>query len=188
MPVAPLRSVLPPNEGSGATQSAVVVVEDVVEVTAPNLATGATDIFVPAQLELVMETFDQVDVPPIVDEDLKATWREYLENARNYGAEPAATVPAVLCQAETIIPDSHTLERTRSALNEVQPALRGLLQARVRDVTDGAISDVLVRFELEPRLGSADRSAGHGADRASASNSTGGPSRKRPRPGTPTFK
>ena len=183
VPVAHLRSALPPRRGVGATQSAVAVVDDVVEVPASSPPTGATDNFVAARPELVMETFDQVDVPPIVDEDLKAAWKDYLENARNYGAEPAATVPAVLRQAATLIRDSHTLERTRSALNEVQSALSGILQARVRDVTDGAISDVLVRFGLEP-----DRSAGGGADGASASNSTGGPARKRPRPGTPTSK
>ena len=183
MPVAPLRSVLLPREGVGATQSAVAVVEDVVEVSASSPPSGTMDRFVAARLELVMETIDQVDIPPIVDEYLNAAWQEYLENARNYGAEPAATVPAVLRQAANLIRDSHTLERTPSALNEVQSALSRLLQARVRDVTDGAISDVLVRFGLEP-----DRSAGSGADGASASNSTGDPSRKRSRPGTPTSK
>ena len=178
-----MRSVLPPPEGVGATQSAVAVVADVVEVPAPSLPTGATDNFVAARPELVMETFDQVDVPPILDEDLQAALQEYPENARNYGAEPAATFPAVLRQTAPFIRDSHTLERTRSALNEVQSALSGILQARIRDVTDGAISDVLVRFGLEP-----DCSAGSGADGSSASNSTGGLSRKRPHPGTPTSK
>ena len=105
--VDPLRSVLPPREGVGATQSAVAVVGDVVEVPAASPPTGATDNFVAAGPELVMETFDQVDLLPIVDEDLKGAWQDYLENARDYGAEQAATVPAVLRQAETLIRDSH---------------------------------------------------------------------------------
>ena len=80
-----------------------------------------------------MEVFDQVDVPPIldvppiVDEDLKAAWQEYLDSTRNYGGEPAATVPAALLQTASLIRDSHTLERTSSALNEVQSALSGIL-------------------------------------------------------------
>ena len=183
VPVATLRSVFPPRRGDGATQSAVAVVEDVVEVPASGPPTGATDNFVAARPQLFIETFFQVDLPPIVDEDLKAAWQEYLENARNYGAELAATVLVVLRQAATLIRDSHNLERTRSALNEVQSALSGILQARVRDVTDGAISDVLVRFGVKP-----DRSAGGWSNEASASNYTGGPTRKRPRPSTPTSK
>ena len=74
-----------------------------------------------------MDTFDQVDVPPIGDEDLKAAWQDYLQNAHNYAAEPAATVPAVLRHAATLIRDFHTLERTRSPLNEVQSALSQIL-------------------------------------------------------------
>ena len=87
-------------------------------------------------------------------------------------------MPSVLRQAATLVRDSLTLERTRSALAEVQSALSGFLQARVRGLTDCAISDVPGRFGLEP-----ERSGASGADGASASNSVGAPARNRPRSG-----
>lgn len=91
---------------------------------------------------------------------------------------PASTVPDVLRQAATLVRDSHTLQRTRSALAGVQSSLSRILQARIRDLTDSAISDDLVRFGLEP-----ERSVASGADGASVSNSVGAPALKRSRPG-----
>ena len=161
-----------------ASRSAVAGVADFVEVPVSSPPAGAAASYVAKRPEFVMETFDQVDVPPIKVEDLRIAWQEYPESAQSYGTVPAATMPAVLRPAATLVRDSHTLGRTRSALAEVQSALSGLLHACVRDLTDGAISDVLGRFGLEP-----ERSFARGADGDPASNSVGAPARDRPRSG-----
>ena len=69
--VVPIRSAPPADEGSRATRSAVVAVGEAVEVQVSSPPAGAADSFVAERPEFFMETLDQMDVPPIEEEDLK---------------------------------------------------------------------------------------------------------------------